>query len=689
VGGVADRGRVRRRRRADRGGPAAGRAPGHQGLLQSLVSEHQANADDLAAANEELVATNEELQSTNEELQSTKEELQSTNEELGTVNDQLRGRNAELDDVANDLANVLTSVDLPVILVDLHLRVRRFTPTVRRVANFIPEDVGRPIDDLKLRVAVDDLPARIREVVDDLTPREWRIKDAEGRWYRMQIRPYRTGDNRLDGAVLSFVDVDALVRAVADAEAARDDVRSIVETVTSALAVLDEDLRIVTANDAFRAMFALAPSEDAPRSVLEVAGGRLGAPEVKRALVDALARNAALPAIELAIELPGGVRRVVSLNARPFLWGGGARRLLCTLDDVTGLRSLEAERATLLESERQARLEAERANHAKDLFLATLSHELRTPLGTILMSAQILRRVKVAEPAIERASAAIERAANAQARLIDDLLDVSRIVSGKLLLHLSAVDLVAIVEEAVDVARPSAEAKSVDLAPSIDRDLGTVYGDPARLLQVVNNLLTNAIKFTPRGGHVALRLERAGDRARLTVTDDGIGIRADVLPRLFSRFVQADSAVTRTHGGLGLGLAIVRHLVEAHGGEVRAESAGEGRGATFEVTLPIGVASRQEVSQGVAATTRSIDGVRVLLVEDDDDTREACAAMLATLGADVRSVPSAARGVAAVEEQPPQVILSDIAMPGEDGYAFMRAVGSCRPSAEGAFRRPR
>ena len=644
--------------------------------LQSLISEHQTTTDELAAANEELVAANEELQSANEELQSAKEELQSTNEELGTVNDQLRNRNQELDVIANDLINVLSSVEIPVIIVDLDLRVRRFTPTVRDIARFIPEDVGRPIDDLKLKVQVEDLPGRIREVIAGLAPREWEVQDQDGHWLRMQIRPYRTTDNRLDGAVLSFVDVDALKRALQDTETARDYARSIVDTVSAALVVLDAGLRVVSANKAFCEMFALEPDAAQGKGLPELGGELWEQPVVRRALEQAGEGRTQFTALEATAEIPGAGHKVLSLTGRPIAWSGGARMILLAIDDVTDLRALETDRGRLLESEKQARQEAERANRAKDLFLATLSHELRTPLSTLLISAQILKRATAGDRKLEVASASIERAAKTQARLIEDLLDVSRIVSGKLLLDLGPVDLAAVVQEAVEVARPSAQAKALELDLQIGGPIGLLYGDAARIQQVVSNLLNNSIKFTPHGGRVSVHLERIDGRAQLTVADTGMGIRPEILPHLFARFVQADSSVTRTHGGLGLGLAIVRHLVEVHGGEVQAESPGEGKGATFRVTLPLGIAEGATSSTGPRAVAHPIDGVRVLLVEDEDDTREAYATILAELGAKVRAEPSAAAALAAIEEFRPQVILSDIAMPGEDGFTFIEKVRS-------------
>ncbi len=650
--------------------------------LRSIVAEHEGTTDELAAANEELVAANEELQSTNEELQSAKEELQSTNEELNTVNDELRTRNVDLDQIASDLVNVLTSVEIPVIIVDMNLRVRRFTPTVRKIAAFIPEDIGRPIDDLKLKVKVDDLPERVRAVIADPGPREWEVEGPEGRWLRLQIRPYRTTDNRLDGAVLTFVDVDTLRRAVKDAELARDYAKGIVETVATGLVVLDARLDVVSANHAFYELFHLHPDDVQGRGFLAIGAGSWEGPGVRARLMEA-ASGRAFSGLELTSEFPIIGRKVISLAGRSITWAG-APMMLVAIDDISPLRALEEQRAQLLESEKQARLEAERANHAKDLFLATLSHELRTPLSGILLEAQFLGRMGGSDPRLARASASLERAARAQARLIDDLLDVSRIVSGKLLLDLRAVDLKEIVQSSFDMAMSAAAAKSLTLAMKVPDDfVGMVYGDALRLQQVVSNLIANSIKFTPRGGRIGVGLERTDDYARITVTDTGIGIRAEVLPHLFAAFVQADSSVTRVHGGLGLGLAIVRHLVEAHGGQVRAESPGEGEGSSFYVTLPLGATTPAQLEAALEAVARDISGVRVLLVDDSDDTRASFAAMLEELGATVCAVPSAEAALAAMEDFRPQAILSDIAMPGEDGYSFIRKVRRLPPERGG------
>lgn len=633
--------------------------------LQAATAEHQDTVEELGATNEELVAANEELQSTNEELQSAQEELQSTNEELTTLNDELHNTNRNLDLVASDLANVFESVQIPLIIVDHALRIRRFTPKFQEISSLTPSDVGRSIDDVKLKVRVDDLLERIRATIDTNTAKECEVQGLDGRWFRLNIRPYRTADDRLDGAVLSFVDVDALKRTLQTAEHARDYAQAIVETVPLSLVVLDEHLRIVSANPTFQRLFAADLEASEHAELFALAEGALNEPALRKATERCLAARAPFQDLEVHCSFPNIGPLELVIAGRPIYDASGELKLLLALEDVTARRLLE-------ESEKRLRTQAEQANHAKDLFLAMLSHELRTPLAAILISSQLLQKAATADPKIRRTCATIERAAASQAKLIDDLLDISRIVSGKLMLDLQAVDLGSVVEGAVDEARSLAEAKGVGLELALHGALRPMHGDPARLRQVVANLLTNAIKFTPVGGKISVSLEAVDDKAQLTVSDTGVGLRADLIPQIFHNFVQAESAMTRAHGGLGLGLAITRHIVNVHGGEVRAESAGEGKGASFIVTLPLGVQDGTAVPATRNTVAQSISGVRVLLIEDDDDMRDATALMLEEQGAEVRSARSAAQGLAALETFTPQVILCDIAMSGEDGYAFIR-----------------
>jgi signal transduction histidine kinase len=341
--------------------------------------------------------------------------------------------------------------------------------------------------------------------------------------------------------------------------------------------------------------------------------------------------------------------------------------------------------------EQIARLEAEAANKAKDEFLAVVSHELRTPLGAILIWTQLLRQESVDEATVARALGIIERSTKSLAQLLDDLLDVSRIVSGKIRLEPRPVDLPSVLQVAVEAAQPGAEQKGVRIESALQRPLVPVSGDPGRLQQVVGNLLSNAIKFTPSGGSIRVRLDRVGPQARIQVSDTGMGIRPDFLPYIFEHFRQADSTSTRENRGLGLGLAIARHLVELHGGAIEAESPGEGQGASFTITLPLmeGTAAAllpepmdQAASSTAALQPDGLAGVRVLVVDDAEDAREALSMLLGQFGARVTAVGSVDEALAVLDRDQPHVLLSDIAMPEEDGYTLIRKVRA-RDAARG------
>jgi signal transduction histidine kinase len=336
----------------------------------------------------------------------------------------------------------------------------------------------------------------------------------------------------------------------------------------------------------------------------------------------------------------------------------------------------EQARAELLLREREARELAESANRLKDEFLATLSHELRTPLNAILGWAAVLGAARPEPATVERAAAVIERNARAQAQLVSDLLDMSAIVTGKTRLDVQPVDVGALLATVADTVRPAAQARRIELRLEVPPDLPPLLADPARLQQVVWNLLANAVKFTGEGGHVRLRAELDDGRLRIEVEDDGIGISPEFLPFVFDRFRQRDSSTTRVHGGLGLGLAIVRHLVEAHGGTVSARSDGDGRGATFRVELP---SPPVEVAPAAAPARRdgargALAGLRVLVVEDEPDSADLCRRVLEGEGAAVELTTDAARAYAALTAAPPDVLIADIGLPGEDGYALLRRV---------------
>jgi PAS domain S-box-containing protein len=343
----------------------------------------------------------------------------------------------------------------------------------------------------------------------------------------------------------------------------------------------------------------------------------------------------------------------------------------------------QAERAAE-ENERLYR-ETQEANRLKDEFLAMLSHELRTPLTAILGWAHMLRTGQFDESNVTSAYETIERNARAQAQLIDDLLDVSRIITGKLRLDMRAVNPNAFIESAIEAVRPGAESKGVRIQKIMDTGVTSVAGDPVRLQQIVWNLLSNAVKFTPRGGLVQLRLSRVNSHIEIAVIDTGAGIHSDFLPHVFDRFRQADQKITRQHGGLGLGLSIVRHLVELHGGTVHADSKGEGHGATFTVTLPVApVYMETEAGERVHPAAREtlpaydcpdrLDGLKVLIVDDERDTLEMLRIGLSHCGAEVTIVGSGVEALEALASSRPDVIISDIGMPEMDGYEMMRKI---------------
>ena len=351
---------------------------------------------------------------------------------------------------------------------------------------------------------------------------------------------------------------------------------------------------------------------------------------------------------------------------------------------------LEEVRNELLEREHAARSAAEQANRLKDQFLAIVSHELRTPLNAIMGWADMLRSGKLDEARRERASQVIYDSATRQAKLIDDLVDVARIMSGKLRLERTFVDLEEVVQSALNVVQPAAEAKRLTIGFTMDSSIGAIYGDRARLQQIAWNLLSNAIKFTPEEGAVHMRLQRAGDSVDMIVTDTGQGIRDHFIGSVFEPFRQADGSTTRHHGGLGLGLSIVKHLVEAHGGSVSVHSGGEGQGATFTVRLPIAPASAEqaaiEMAERPTQSTRwtdspmLLDGLAVLVVDDDEESRQVVAAQLEGHHAVVLTAASAADALDVLLRERVDVLLADIAMPDEDGYALIRHIRGLHPS---------
>jgi len=371
--------------------------------------------------------------------------------------------------------------------------------------------------------------------------------------------------------------------------------------------------------------------------------------------------------------------------------------------DISERKRLELEREQLLAAAQAAQKQAEQANRLKDEFLATASHELRTPLTAVVGWSRLLRTGKLDAENSARALESIERNATLQTKLIDDLLDVSRIITGKLTLDRRPIEIAHVVSDAVNTVRPAADAKNIEIETNFDAEAEPVLGDANRLQQVVWNLLSNAVKFTPKNGRIEVALQRVNSEVQVSVGDSGEGISSEFLPYVFDRFSQGDGKTTRPHSGLGLGLAIVRQLVELHGGTVKAHSDGPGRGATFKLRLPVlsinlVPGSRSALSDSTLAEARAtdglsiecpprLDGVRVLVVDDDFDTRQMLKAVLSECQADVITASSAAEAIKEIQQRKPDVLVSDVGMPEQDGYDLIKQVRETE-SADNAIRVP-
>ena len=676
--------------------------------MQSTIEELQTSNEEMKAAAEEASSINEELQSSNEELETSKEEMQSLNEELNTVNAQLQAKVEEHQATSNDLASLLASTDIAVLFLDTTMRIRRFTPPLRELIDLMPSDAGRPLSDLARKFDDPDLITDAEAVLARLVPAEREVAAHDGRWFLRRVTPYRTTDNRIDGVVVTFVDITRRKQAELEVDQAREYAESIVKTLHEPLLVLNADLTVSTANEAFYQHFKVNADQTIGRKIYNLGNGQWDIPALRTALEEVLPANQAFNDYEVIHDFNDLGRRVMLLNGRRLdhqklillgvrdvteqhagaggaagrrgavpacrrggarlrdaadgsrrphhrlerrrraaagvhrgrggrvrmrrsfsprktaprivpereiaeaaakgraiderwhvrkggerFWGSGVmsavrnpdgslRGLVKVLRDETARKSAE-------DAMQAARETAEMTNRVKDEFLATLSHELRTPLSSILLWAKMLDG---AGPSPDRelyaeGLAAILSSAEAQKTLIEDLMDTSRITSGKLRLQPGRVDLPVLVRDAIDTVLPAAEARGVTITSDLDPAAGVVSADPDRLRQVFWNLLTNAVKFTPAGGRVDVGLWRRKEQIEVRVTDTGQGIDPAFVPHVFDAFRQGDGSSTRRHGGLGLGLAICKQLVELHGGTIRAESPGPGRGATFTVLLPL------------------------------------------------------------------------------------------------------
>ncbi|HEV2905124.1 MAG TPA: PAS domain S-box protein, partial [Pyrinomonadaceae bacterium] len=481
------------------------------------------------------------------------------------------------------MVNLQSSVNLAILLLGRDLSIRRFTQPAEKIFNLMANDIGRPIAIVRHNLELPNLEQVIDEVIETLAPQDHEVRDKDGRWFLLRVRPYMTLDNKIDGAVLVLIDTTNKKRN----EEARSRLAAIVESSDDAIASKDLNGIVTSWNRAAETLFGYTAQEAIGKSIvlLLIPAERT---EEESNILERIRKGERIEHYETVRRRKDGTLVDVSLTVSPItdVHGNivGASKIA---HDISARKRAEEERVALLLREQNARAEAEAANRLKDEFLAIVSHEVRTPLNSIVGWIQMLRSGKLDEQHIAKALESIDRNAALQGTIITELLETSRIVSGTLKLDSKPVGLPSLIDAAIEIVRPAAEAKSIEIETSLDIDTGLIWGDSGRLQQVFWNLLSNAVKFAPKKGRIDIRLNRSDSSAKVVVSDNGEGIEPDFLPYVFDRFRQADSTTSRSFGGLGLGLSIVKSVVEMHGGSVRAESEGKGRGATFIVMLPI------------------------------------------------------------------------------------------------------
>jgi PAS domain S-box-containing protein len=589
---------------------------------------------------------------------------------------------------------VMRTMREPLLVLDDTLCVRVAIPSFYETFKTTPEQtLGRPLHELGNRQW--NIPS-LRKLLDELSPTNGDFGDYEVEhdfpdigWRTMLLSARRLQDGeRRTKLILGIEDVTERRAAEHKLEASEIRYRRLFEAAHDGILILSTSTRRIIDVNPFMLKLLDYPREHFLGKELWEIGIFRDKEANQNAMVE-LQENGSIRFEDMPLQDRDGHRHPVEIVAN--VYQEDRRTVIqCNIRDIGERVQFERERETLLANEQASRLEAESANRSKDLFLATLSHEVRTPLSAILGWATILRRGKYNEADVREGMEVIERNCKAQVQLIEDVLDVSRIVSGKMQLQIDRCELSEVIKAAIEVVGPAAAAKHIRFETDLDPAASRASCDVHRLRQVLWNLLANAVKFSATGKVVRITLTCQRSTARIQVSDEGQGISPEFLPHVFDRFRQAESSTRRKHGGLGLGLSIVKHIVELHGGTVDAASAGEGRGAIFTVNLPVRAVQAEEADSNAASEFHlaldpmfvRLEGLRVLVVDDEADARRLLTKVLGEAGAMVTAVGSVAEALVVLASENPHVLLSDIAMPDQDGYDLIRQVRGAGHSAK-------
>ncbi len=639
-------------------------------------TEASAVNEELRASNEELQAINEELRSATEELETGREELQSVNEELITVNQELKSTLDDTSKVNDDLLNLIGSTDIATVFVDRALRIKRFTPRASQLFNLIATDVGRSLLDITHRLDYSQLKADARAAFESLRTIEREVRDADGGIWLARLLPYRTQQDVIDGAVLTFVDMTAIRNAQWQLKVGEANLQRVVESTRDyAIVTLDENGGIAGWNLGASQLFGHLAEEVIGRPFELIFTSQDQAAGLPRRVLEQALETGRAEDERWHVRKDGSLLFTSGI-VTPLHEDGRLVGYASIARDLSNGNRIEAQLEASLAKEQDAAAELARAYALKDEFLAVMSHELKHPLNLILVNAELLSRLPQAReaPAVAQAAAVIRRTVLGQAKIIDDLLDLSRLRTGKLSLNDACIDGAEIVTRVCEAIRDDAAARNLTLDWRLDPDASMLNADAVRFEQIVWNLLSNALKFTPPGGTIDVRLTVDGDFSRLDVQDSGQGIEAEFLDQVFDMFQQTgrNRSTSREQGGMGIGLALVRQLAQAHGGRAEAASKGLGRGSVFSVWLPRARAGAVQTARVQPSSV--LAELRVLIVDDTADTRDAFKMLLELEGAAVTALASGTQALESAAHEPFDLLLSDIAMPGMDGYQMIRAL---------------
>lgn len=622
--------------------------------LEASIQALEASNVDLRIANEEAMSMNEELQSANEELETSKEELQSVNEELNTVNGDLERTVNNLRTVNDDLTNLLASSDLPTLFLDREFRIKRFTPASRRLFSLIPSDIGRPISDFTSRLEPQDLITVAGNVQRSGSIAEDEVHTAEGNFYLRRVLPYRVEEDRVEGVVVTFVPIDALKHAEQEIRESEKRFRMLADTAPVFIWISGLGSKLEFVNRRFAdetgkssedllgaGWHDLVPAGDLTGYLAECAGA-----EANRRGYD----------YELRLRKVDGRYNWMRFVGEPRFEG----------KQVTGFVGSSVD----IQYHKDAEEELRSADRRKDEFLAILGHELRNPLSPIRNAAQALGFIDSDDKRLSWARETITRQVDHMTRLVDDLLDIARLTRGTLTLRKETVDMAVIVHHVVESTKALVDARKHHLTIAIRDEPLFVSGDPVRLTQIVENLLTNAIKFTEEGGKISLDVHREGQELVMSVRDNGIGIPQRMLSKIFELFMQEQRAIRKSSSGLGIGLSLVFQLVSLHGGSIKALSKGPNQGSEFVLRLP--VVDIVPAPAPVASTAPAAGTERVLIVDDNMDNADTMAMLMATYGYEVRAVYDFESALREATSFLPHVALLDLSKPEPDGLELAK-----------------